>query len=549
MDTMGKRYGMLLCHLVVIISVLVLLQPTGYAKAGTPEVYLPTGFPQVVVVSGTNYDMGVQYGEQTAHAIVHNLAIFKSKLYKAVTGGENTVSEDMKAWNVYLKRYDPTLADWLNGISQGCKNRGYSVSYSDLVLLMVYPTELWARPTNPYPPEMKTTAQKVSLLDRTNPLRPFHHSCNSFAATGAATPDGKPIHAITQMADTEMMDNVILLAFPKSGYSFVSQTYAGRVNANSAMNSKGFAWSMTAILSNKPVWGLTEVYFHYLAQLVSSRADAVKYLQETPRGGVAGGFILSDPTGIEAFETNANVFSRRSPSAGKDFVVQTNHLVDPKLKAYNPPWLVHLATYARYDTVFEYLTEAAPGSVNFDFTKKLFASDDWYEKGAKTWHRNDPGAPNLSNDHTSINESIFHPSDLVAYLATGTPSGNGIPAYATGEYVKIKLSTDPVKVTDQADSYALSDYWKAADLFEKEMNKSPTSSYLTIPMISEIKRLLDKAMNAYSTGIDRAAYAYLTKNVQKSNALWGSALTGFAKAQLYAQEAVTILGRAGGGNN
>ena len=211
--------------------------------------------------------------------------------------------------------------------------------------------------------------------------------------------------------------------------------------------------------------------------------------------------------------------------------------------------MVHLATYARYDTVFEYLTEAAPGSVNFDFTKKLFASDDWYEKGAKTWHRNDPGAPNLSNDHTSINESIFHPSDLVAYLATGTPSGNGIPAYATGEYVKIKLSSDPVKVTDQADSYALTDYWKAADLFEKEMNKSPTSSYLTIPMISEIKRLLDKAMNAYSTGIDRAAYAYLTKNVQKSNALWGSALTGFAKAQLYAQEAVTILGRAGGGNN
>jgi len=66
------------------------------------------------------------------------------------------------------------------------------------------------------------------------------------------------------------------------------------------------------------------------------------------------------------------------------------------------------------------------------------------------------------------------------------------------------------------------------DLFEKEMNKSSAPSYLTIPLISEIKGLLNKAMDAYSTGIDRAAYAYLSKNVQESNALRGSALTGFA---------------------
>ena len=84
------------------------------------------------------------------------------------------------------------------------------------------------------------------------------------------------------MAGTEMMDNIILLAFPDEGYSFVSQTYAGRVNANSAMNSNGFSWTMTAILSDEPVWGLTEVYFHYLAQIAASPAEAVEYLQNTP---------------------------------------------------------------------------------------------------------------------------------------------------------------------------------------------------------------------------------------------------------------------------
>ncbi len=129
------------------------------------------------------------------------------------------------------------------------------------------------------------------------------HSCNSFAATGSATPDGKPIHGITTMVSTEGMDNIILIAFPKDGSSFVSQTWPGRINGNAAMNSDGFAWSMTAILIDKPAWGLTEVYFHYLAQLAKSPDEAVNYIKFIPFGGVAGGFVMSDAQGnVSVFE-------------------------------------------------------------------------------------------------------------------------------------------------------------------------------------------------------------------------------------------------------
>ena len=51
--------------------------------SNVPPPYLSTGFPQVVVVAGTNHEMGVQYGEQASAAIVHNIAIFKSRLYDA----------------------------------------------------------------------------------------------------------------------------------------------------------------------------------------------------------------------------------------------------------------------------------------------------------------------------------------------------------------------------------------------------------------------------------------------------------------------------------
>jgi hypothetical protein len=508
-------------------------------ETATPDAYIPSGFPQVVVVSGTNYQMGVQYGKQTAPAIYHNLMIFKSKLYTAL--GSETVTEDMQVWDYYLMQYDPTLKDWLDGIRQGCHEMGFDVSYSDLILLMVYPTELWSRPGE-YPPEWGTGSRTANVSKAAESSDTYYHSCNTFAANGAATSDGKPMHAITQMAGTEMMDNIILIAFPNDGYSFISQTYAGRVNANSAMNSNGFSWTMTAILSDEPVWGLTEVYFHYLAQLAGSPADAVEYLQNTPRGGVAGGFILSNASGIEVFETYADVYSQRTPSEN-GFVVQTNHLVDPELEAYNPFWLEFIGTYERYDTVFQFLTEAPAGSVDFEFAKSVLSSSDWYDADAAEWHYNEPGTAFISNDHTSICQSIFFPADLIAYLQTGTPSGNGIPAYATGEYVKMKLATDPKTVTTQADDDALSYYWEAADLFEHELNDAP--AYLTTDVIADVQEKLDEAMTAYSYGIDRAAYADFETDADQSVVLWGSALTYFAKAQLYSQMAKTALIEAG----
>lgn len=506
----------------------------------TPDAYVASGTPQVVLVSGTNYEMGVQYGKQAAPAIYHNLMIFKSKLYSSLES--ETVTEDMEVWDYYLMQYDPTLKDWLDGISQGCSEMGYTVSYSDLILLMVYPTELWSRPGE-YPPEWGAGSQAASVSRATvsSDAAPYH-SCNTFAANGAATADGNTMHAITQMAGTEMMNNIILIAFPDEGYNFVSQTYAGRVNANSAMNSNGFSWTMTAILSDEPVWGLTEVYFHYLAQIVGSRADAVAYLQNTPRGGVAGGFMLSDATNIEVFETWADVYSQRTPSDSA-FVVQTNHLVDPDLSAYNPFWLEFTGTYERYNTVFQFLTEAPAGSVDVDFAKSVLSSSDWYDADAGTWHENDPGSGFISNDHTSVSQSIFFPADLIAYLGTGTPSGNGIPAYATGEYVKIKLAADPKAVTTQADEDTLIYYWEAADLFEHEVNDAP--AYLTADLIADVQAKLDEAMTAYSYGIDRQAYADLETDEEEAIMLWGSALTYFAKAQLYAQMAKTALIDAG----
>ena len=77
------------------------------------------------------------------------------------------------------------------------------------------------------------------------------------------------------------------------------------------------------------------------------------------------------------------------------------------------------------------------------------------------------------------------------------------------------------------------------------MNLQPKPSYLSIELISEIRKLLDQSMTAYSVGIDRADYAFLEKNEKKKNALRGSAMTSLAEAQPYARMAITTLKHEG----
>jgi hypothetical protein len=69
----------MLCGLTLLIGIWLMVFQVASVSYAAPEPYVATGFPKVVVVSGSNYDMGVTIqGEQTAAVIYHNLALLKS---------------------------------------------------------------------------------------------------------------------------------------------------------------------------------------------------------------------------------------------------------------------------------------------------------------------------------------------------------------------------------------------------------------------------------------------------------------------------------------
>jgi hypothetical protein len=466
----------------------------------------------------------------------------------------------------YLEKFDPGLKDWLLGISQGCKNKGYDdISYEDLVALMVYPQEVWARPQMPYPEETGITASadsigSILLATARSDTRP-RSSCSSFAATRTATSDGKSMVSITGGALLEVQLFVLLIAFPDEGHRFISLTQAGRVGNNFGMNDK-FAWVMPAAVTDPrdcpSSWGVTsEVYFHYLLQYCKSPEEAVRYLNRTPRGGVTGIFLFADKSRkVFVYEGGSCTYAIRYPGdlGEKDFVVSTNHYNHPSMVGYNladlnPNWFPD--TYPRYDTVWQkILPQAQAGKVDLNFAKALWAANDWYDSTTNTWNTvpipNDPEDFNTCFVPGNLCEggeyqAIMFPAENTAYLQVGVPQGTSITNYwpydpkPTGEYTKWQLLNSINHMAKSASDDALSMIQTAWDAFVHKANAldHETKKYL--------KTLLIEATHAWWKGMIEQRYIEnrpLGHNKHHQNdqmALWGEVFTNYATAQLYSQ--------------
>lgn len=547
-----KKFKSLLAILLVPVMVFALSGCSGAASSTesktannpVPEAMATDATPPVIVVSGSNEEMGQQYASQVPDLIYRNIVLLKSKIIAQY--GEELTKSDLQVWSYYADKHDPGLRGWIEGMQKGMKAAGYDVDYLDILLVTVYSGEMWCRPPldQPYPEEtgIKVPDSAAELA------RKDIHSCTAFAAENEATPDGDPIIGVTKMITVEKVNSVVLVAFPDEGNSFVSNPMAGSMSENSGMNGTGFSWVFTAQWG-EPIWGVAnEVSFHYLDQYCSSPQDAVDFLDSIPRAGVTGAFLLTAKDGgIRGYESLSNVSAERVPGdAGETgtLMVQTNHLVNPELQEYNGPGAVG-GSANRYATMLAKLQEAAAsGGITLDTAKAAFESDDWLNAETGVWTYNDPGNDSVNDNTGSLAQTVFLPEDMTAFFEVGTPNGVGFPGGATGEYMELVLGENPLAVSNDAELKTQDFYWNARNLFVKLDNaKDPR---LTVDVKNKVREYLDTAATELEYAMDRAAFAQQAPQNGQSDeeqmVLWGAAMTHYAKSQMYAQMASTVLG-------
>lgn len=241
--------------------------------------------------------------------------------------------------------------------------------------------------------------------------------CTTWAASGEATRDGKPILAKNRDYWPQHLPlQVVVLAEPEAGYRYAYLTSAGSPGVFCAgINEVGLAVADTHVSSLDVGPGIPSysLMMHLLEDHKTVRS-ALDYLRSARRMG-RNNLILADAKGdMAVFEAGYERYGVVEPQG--HVLVNTNHFVSPKMRAHfvddNPP---HLKgnSLRRYERVRRELG-AAYGGIDAAFARRLMAEHGspldsictHLEPGRKT---------------CTISTAIFLPAERAFLLCIGNP--------------------------------------------------------------------------------------------------------------------------------
>lgn len=209
-----------LLFIILLLSTGALTGITSFVEDDPSQDKFPPSILPVVILQGSDYQMGYQYGCQAA------AFINKTKEAKWASSLEHFSREEvikaLKANQIFIKTYTPEWIDFMKGMAAGVKTKGFDISYSDILLINC---TLPDPETSPYP----DGAEKEIL--------PPKH-CSVCSAWGSATKGGRLI-GIDTLDSPDVPHAVVIAAFPDSGNAYICGADAGEIGDHFLMNNKG----------------------------------------------------------------------------------------------------------------------------------------------------------------------------------------------------------------------------------------------------------------------------------------------------------------------
>lgn len=527
-----------------------------FTSNGT-EITFADGVPLVpevlplVILQGSDYDMGYQYAEQVIQ--IYGPWIFQRK------AGKHFTQEDldfMSNWEEQIRQYAPEILGMCRGWAAGATASGVAMSYEDVL-------DLWTghRP----PAKLPYNLSEIGL-----PAELAHPFCSGVAAWGRATSDGKLVTAST--GDHNPAHAVVIVAFPETGNNFIATPFHVTGDIRSAprmymmghpgMNSKGLAYiehgGEPRLAEPMELWGYGirkgTAIFHLL-RFANSAKEARKMELEFPVGdvgtvmGSAGGIWADSTYGYVSECRKEPVVIRESGMLGEtDYLYACNGILDPKLKEVwwmqpdsdNWSWDKHGGWYPKKYKNFERgmigdpwkiiqisasmiqtgncnrclyyyeMMERALGRIDMDYMKMVLRnggtlpSGDWNKitaDFAKTGKWGKVSAAHSTNAITTVmmpdngNEgtySLCH-GEAKRGLEPFSPKQVIYMYNETNAFWEIKLGSSPKDVVCHAKDKAQEYMKKAHDMMT---DIDPVS-----PMSTPLKDFLNEAQKEYNTGV------------------------------------------------
>ncbi|MBC8498331.1 hypothetical protein H8D40_05030 [Candidatus Bathyarchaeota archaeon] len=183
------------------------------------EVPIVPNVRPVIVVTGSDFDMGYQHNHQIVQVFG---PFFLNRIIQEEYSKEQR--EALKAYQWHLRKYTPELIDYIRGMAAGARDAGVPLSYNDVL------ADLTANRMFQEAPE--------GSEDET-----LESECSGFAAWGSATKDGSLVCGGSGDHDLikSYRPEYTIIHFPETGYNFICSPPTGGA-CHPGMNNRGVAF-------------------------------------------------------------------------------------------------------------------------------------------------------------------------------------------------------------------------------------------------------------------------------------------------------------------
>jgi hypothetical protein len=302
----------------------------------------------VIVIKGSDYEMGYQYAQQLVQ--IYGPWILEMRAGRKFS--EQQIAE-LRKWEEQHRLHTPWLIEFVKGWTQGAIDSGIPMSYDDIMYLWV----------GDQPASYDFLSQ-----DGLPEIPPM--ACSGMAAWGRATKDGKLVTGST--GDHDLSYQVIIVAYPDDGNAFIYSAF-GATGAiagggdfwffgHPAMNSKGVAYvhhgGGPKFLEPKKYWGYgvrRAASVMHIMRYAETAEQALDMEMSMPIGdigkgdqGTVGGFYADDNYGYVIEGRKEPVAIREAGLMGEtDFLYANNSAIHPR--AIESEWMSSSKDGWKYD--------------------------------------------------------------------------------------------------------------------------------------------------------------------------------------------------------
>lgn len=520
------------------------------------EVPIVPNVRPVIVVTGSDFDMGYQHNHQIVQVFG---PFFLNRIIQEEYSKEQR--EALKAYQWHLRKYTPELIDYIRGMAAGARDAGVPLSYYDVL------ADLTANRMFQEAPE--------GSEDET-----LESECSGFAAWGSATTDGSLVCGGS--GDHDLIKGYrpeyTIIHFPETGYNFICSPPTGGA-CHPGMNNRGVAFvhhGCTGYLGaeSEPEdrdwgYGVPKLlgYLHTLRWADSAEEAMETMLSMSNDVGGLGG-TWADVNGyaydIENRE-NPRCIRRPGDHDEVDFIYSTNNLFSGELShAQRPPpegnvfvphagWLGTGKTVSAVTRNLQLwnMLHHYHGEVDVEFAKMMFrfpgeqpsyptleeAEEAYYPTKGAGWHQKISTLENAmvgvlkpdDGDDGDYYVSHGSPARLTSPLVPGGHYYRVAPTYS---FFKLKLASSPRKVAEAAKRQAqLDQYYANVELRQLD--------YWDPPYVP-LDKIFDEAAVEWQKGEFYRTHALETAG-NESIFHWGRAIRAYTRCQALASHVYNAL--------